>query len=427
MMKQLLCVCLLAFSACAARAEAPLVVHEWGTFTSLQDEEGKAIGGINTDDEPVPNFVHCFGTRLLIPPNAPLPNFAKGVPRCHPDVTMRLETPVLYFYPSAGWKPQPVDVHVAFRGGWLTEFYPDAVSKVPGNDAGTIGHIKSNISGELTWKNLMLGAEGTGPETTEKVWLAPRDVKSATVKTANGENEKFLFYRGVGNVNAPLRIVRNEADKTLEVRDNHPILSMLNAEDNLRISAAWLVDVRPDGTCAFKPLGKLEWGKGIRATMPSTLNADGFSATNMLRLKNEMRRALIAEGLFTDEADALLKTWEVSYFKNPGLRFFYLCPREDIDGALPLEISVPDKTTRVMIGRIEIVTPEQRALLRKIAAGPAPNLTTQEAVQKSEIYADYLKLGRFRNALILDEQKRRPTLALNDFISKNGLEAYKVE
>src|ERR1700732_1534358 len=39
-------------------AAKKLVIHEWGTFTSLQDEDGKAVGGINTDDEPVPAFVH---------------------------------------------------------------------------------------------------------------------------------------------------------------------------------------------------------------------------------------------------------------------------------------------------------------------------------------------------------------------------------
>ena len=36
-----------------AAAPSGIVVHEWGTFTSLQDELGRAIGGINTDDEPV--------------------------------------------------------------------------------------------------------------------------------------------------------------------------------------------------------------------------------------------------------------------------------------------------------------------------------------------------------------------------------------
>jgi hypothetical protein len=34
-----------------------VIVHEWGTFTCLQDENGQAVGGINVDDEPVPQFV----------------------------------------------------------------------------------------------------------------------------------------------------------------------------------------------------------------------------------------------------------------------------------------------------------------------------------------------------------------------------------
>ena len=42
----------------ASPSSDALVVHEWGTFTVLQDESGKPVGGINTDDEPLPNFVH---------------------------------------------------------------------------------------------------------------------------------------------------------------------------------------------------------------------------------------------------------------------------------------------------------------------------------------------------------------------------------
>ena len=87
-----------------------LVVHEWGTFTSLQDERGIAIGGINSDDEPVPDFVHGVGKEFLLGPGLErrillkdVPLFVKGVPLCHPDVRMRLETPVLYFHPPARW------------------------------------------------------------------------------------------------------------------------------------------------------------------------------------------------------------------------------------------------------------------------------------------------------------------------------------
>src|SRR6266699_1099748 len=101
--------CLLSFCACAE--SDPLVVHEWGTFTSLQDEAGRAIGGINSDDEPVPKFVHDLNRLLILRPDQLPPVCYQGAPRCHPDVTMRLETPVIYLHlPDHAAKPLAVDV-----------------------------------------------------------------------------------------------------------------------------------------------------------------------------------------------------------------------------------------------------------------------------------------------------------------------------
>src|SRR5205807_1996408 len=88
----------LALATSPLRAE--LIVHEWGTFTSLQDEDGKSIGGINVEDEPLPNFVHQLDPMLLIHANALPPVFYQGAPAAHPGVTMRLETPVIYFHPG---------------------------------------------------------------------------------------------------------------------------------------------------------------------------------------------------------------------------------------------------------------------------------------------------------------------------------------
>lgn len=451
-MKRLIFCCALVFTVCAARGDtkqAPLVVHEWGTFTSLQDEQGNAIGGINTDDEPVPPFVHRIGAYLIVPQKANLPNTSVPyganpyavkiagpvgpITHCDPDVLVRLETPVIYFYPPADWKPQAVDVHVAFPGGWLSEFYPNAVSKAPGyatSDSGRsgnpIGHLSKDAVGELTWTDLIVGSQGATPDTMETVWLAPRAVKSAYVSASNGESEKFLFYRGVGNVDATLRVARN-SEGGLEVRDNE-CKQVSNVKDAQRIHAAWLVDVRADGVCAFKSLGAVEGAEGVRATMPGSFAAKEYAAGNMAKLRGEMHAALVKEGLFADEADALLNTWEASYFKSPGLRFFYLCPRVQIDAALPLQISVPARISRVMIGRIEIVTPGQRALLAEIAAGAPPGQSaTDAAATRQKLNQAYTALGRFRNALVLDEQKRRPTAALDDFINRNSLQAYKFE
>jgi hypothetical protein len=108
-----------------------------------------------------------------------------------------------------------------------------------------------------------------------------------------------------------------------------------------------------------------------------------------------------------------------------------------------------------MVGRIELVTPEQRAVLARIASipraavrreaqrmrdayyGRVPNDATQfravndgdeglaaYGVDVPESYQEYLSLGRFRNALVLDEARRRPSPSLDEMISQFGLSGY---
>ncbi|MEJ0000049.1 MAG: hypothetical protein WDO13_13290 [Verrucomicrobiota bacterium] len=52
---------------------------------------------------------------------------------------------------------------------------------------------------------------------------------------------------------------------------------------------------------------------------------------------------------------------------------------------LPLKITgAPARVTRVMIGRIELISPEQRAALARLAAGPCPDLATlKQAAQQA--------------------------------------------
>jgi hypothetical protein len=129
----------------------PLVVHEWGTFTSLQDEAGRTLGGINTDDEPVPRFCHDLDGWLIAAPGDLPPVAYKGIAACMPEVTMRLETPVLYFHlPPGAATPLTASIRVAFRGGWLSQFYPAAVAggfsrKEP---------LSENTTGTLAWNDL---------------------------------------------------------------------------------------------------------------------------------------------------------------------------------------------------------------------------------------------------------------------------------
>ena len=159
-----------------------LLVHEWGTFTTLQDEDGRELSGINVDDEPVPHFVHDVNPALLASPVLTSTHWEyrmKGAPRAHPLVTMRLETPVIYFYPPKGvTEPFPIDVNVKFRGGWLTQFYPNAVFNDPQMETSSFdfGKLTPETIGSLTWNDLKVGTKADGPATKERVWLQPRKV-----------------------------------------------------------------------------------------------------------------------------------------------------------------------------------------------------------------------------------------------------------
>ncbi len=241
---------LLVISA-RAGAQEPWQIHEWGTFTSLQDESGQPIGGINTDDEPVPSFVH--GVPLAIQPQTEFPQVGgKGFPFCHPDVTMRLETPVIYFHPPAGNViGQTADVKVKFRGGWLTEYYPNAMSDAPGMTSGVFQFVRlsSDTVGNLEWDNLRIGGDWPLTNTSAHVWTSPRDVRAALVHTTGGESEKFLFYRGVGHMDAPLRISRDADTGKLLFHSQLAGLPMLDGPPDIR--SMWLVDIQPDGTIAF--------------------------------------------------------------------------------------------------------------------------------------------------------------------------------
>jgi hypothetical protein len=119
---------------------------------------------------------------------------------------------------------------------------------------------------------------------------------------------------------------------------------------------------------------------------------------------------------------------------------------------LPLKITgAPTQVTRVMVGRVELISNEQRAALARLSAGPCPDLaavkkaafealrkSTMSVVEKEAFYRgekplsalgitipplieDYLSMGRFRDALIVHEQQLHPSPALAQFIKDNGL------
>jgi hypothetical protein len=470
-----------------AHADNPVIVHEWGTFTSLQDENGKAIGGINVDDEPVPGFIYGFGgVRALSEPGSGaefgLPPYfsGKGWMPGDQDVTMRLETPVLYFYPPKGASAPPLDVRVEWHGGILSQFYPFAtLSGLPGNPPDAPTHViqqnmhVGDVTSQLDWKGVRVGSTAQPIASTNKVWTTPRETSAPLVEiekpTAYGDNgeviktvieaEHFLFYRGVGHLDSPIFL--NQA--ALDVNQRKDIFPWIHrtfaSSGSFKAMAhttvdseAWLAEILPNGDCRWEVM-PVEFGpSGV--SLAGKFVTNNFNPDNLAKLKTSMQEALVKAGLYPDEASAMLRTWELSYFKSPGLRFFYIVPREWVDKTLPLKITgAPVDITRVMVGRIELISDEQKATLARLKQEASPNLmdlkqAAYEAMQRgkyskkeqaefesgarpltdlgltlSPSVRDYLSLGRFRDALIVHEQAEHPSDSLARFIKDNDLAA----
>ena len=84
-------------------------------------------------------------------------------------------------------------------------------------------------------------------------------------------------------------------------------------------------------------------------------------------LRDELVKTLTAQGLYEKEAAAMVKTWSNSWFED-GLRVFYIVPRKTTDAILPITITpAPAELNRVLVGRLEIITPEMELAIQSAA------------------------------------------------------------
>jgi hypothetical protein len=78
----------------------------------------------------------------------------------------------------------------------------------------------------------------------------------------------------------------------------------------------------------------------------------------------------------------MLETWKNSWFEE-GSRLIYIVPRRFIDSVLPLRIAPsPTATTRVFVGRLELITP-----------------ATEHAVESAFASNDQLTLAKYNRFL----------------------------
>ena len=305
--------------------ENELTVHEWGTFTSIAGPDGSSMDWLPlTGSTDLPSFVEHFREVAF-----------KGGLRG----TTRMETPVLYFYSP---REATVSVDISFAKGLVTEWYPHADSVNPALPSRDYSLYNKKSPGAIAWNSVHIEPQGPADfpsDNSENYYFAARNTSSAPllVDTPSGEQrEKFLFYRGVSAFSVPIS-ASIAADSTIHLQNQFFD----------EIPAAILFE-RRGSQLGYRILGPL---RDQAAYAPPEL------ASSLDSLATDLEGILIFEGLFPDEAHAMLETWKNSWFEE-GARVIYIVPRRFVDSVLPLHITpAPRTTTRVFVGRLELITP----------------------------------------------------------------------
>lgn len=341
-----------------------LVVHEWGTFTSIAGKDGVALEWrpLNGSTD-LPKFVHTIQTA------------SEGLRHVRSKDTLkaqvRMETPVLYFYSGS---ELDVSVKVDFPKGKITEWYPQARA----------------VSTSIDWGRLkvMPGAAVNLPvDYKDSHYYPARETDSAPVQvcaTAGkpAQQEKFLFYRGVGTFDLPVSV---------RLENEHLVLKSLSK------------DVIPHVIVFENRGGKLGYRLIDGFTGEMTLERpvldkklDKNPDENMASLLQDLKQVLVASGLYEKEAAAMIKTWRSSWFEE-GLRVFYILPRAATDAVLPITIDPrPAELVRVLVGRVEVVTPEMEKSVQtqvRMLGDPSPGV--REAARQN-----LRKYGRFSEPIL---------------------------
>jgi len=388
-----------------------LVVHEWGTFTSLQGSDGVPLHWNPLQSSHLPKFVYNWN-------NAGLGRYAAGLLSSGQKTVLvtlqRMETPVIYFYAD---REQTADLTVRFPQGGITEWYPQAPQIGPcvtrpspivtTLDSGLHrvgisptfrldsifdgGAVKESL---IHWQGLRILPAAGHADLSKRLlndasgshYFAARDTDSAFVQTdslsptnSQSELEKFLFYRGVGNFTTPLS-VQMDAGGTITVGNN--------GKEALK----HLLILSVHGTA-----GNCSSMEELKSGQQKVFNLEAeHPALPMEKLRSQVRAAMItglrAEGLYSREALAMVNTWDDSWFQEEGVRVLYILPRAWTDQILPMQIDpTPKELVRVMVGRAELITSDTESRLT-LDITRAQNGEVEAA---QEIRAIMKSLGRF--------------------------------
>src|SRR5262249_20696299 len=142
------------------------------------------------------------------------------------------------------------------------------------------------------------------------------------------------------------------------------------------------------------------------------------------RLADDLAARLTESGLHPKEARAMVNTWRTSYFQTDGVRALFVLPRAWTDEVIPMDVSPrPRDLVRVMVGRVELLSPERERAAERAVAG----LASPDPEARARAY-DFLRdQGRYvepvvRRVVAATRDERVRTLGrrllLTDFVTE---------
>ncbi len=328
-----------------APVDPGLAAHEWGTFTSIAGADGQPVEWLPVQllgTPELPRFVEHF--RSVSKP------LLRG--------TLRMETPVIYFYTA---HETSLSVRVSFSKGLITEWYPHATRFQPSTPLSIDSLYEPHDDGSIAWDSVTVApalAADFPSENAASHYYTARETSATplSVKSPSGnQHEKFLFYRGVSTVSLPLSAkVLPSGAVQFDNRTGQPIPALI------------LFERRGD---------KLGYHIVTSPQADAMLETPYVTGT-FDSLRGDLEDILVAQGLYRDEARAMIETWRDTWFEE-GSRLFYIVPRAFVDSILPLSIDpAPAQLVRVFVGRIELVTPAtQRSIETALASHDAATLS----------------------------------------------------
>jgi hypothetical protein len=239
---------------------------------------------------------------------------------------------------------------------------------------------KNAADGSIAWDSITVDpsiSAGLPLEKRNSRYYAARETTSTPLRVATptgDQQEKFLFYRGVSVFPVP-------------------VSASLSADGDKLLVKNLGEDAIPN-IIRFERRGD-RLGYIVKSAIQNEEILETPELTGTLdSLDRNLVDMLVNQGLYLDEAQAMVRTWNDSWFEE-GSRLIYIVPPQFVDKILPLSINpAPAQTVRVFVGRLELVTP-----------------ATEKEVETAFRSGDdttLRKYGRFLDPILAEMMKEKP-------------------